>query len=109
MTFSSDGNAGLEKKDNNGKMIGFRKAPIDRNLGEVIDLVKLGGIPFEEAIKLISSNPAKNLGLSNKGQIEKSFDADLCVFNDRLELTDVFAKGQLMMENKEHIRKGNFE
>ncbi len=109
MTFSSDGNAGLTKFDNNGKAIGMRKAPIDKNLEEVVLLIKDGNVPIEEAFKLITTNPAKNLGLKNKGEIEVGFDADLCCFTDDLKLTDVFAKGQHMMDNGTIIVKGNFE
>ena len=109
MTFSSDGNAGLTKFDNNGKAIGMRKAPIDKNLEEVVLLIKDGNVPIEEAFKLITTNPAKNLGLKHKGEIEVGFDADLCCFTDDLKLTDVFAKGQHMMDNGTIIVKGNFE
>lgn len=109
MTFSSDGNAGLTKFDANGNAIGTRKAPIDKNLEEVVLLIKEGKVPMEEALKLITTNPAKNLGLKHKGTIEIGFDADLCCFTEDLQLTDVFAKGQQMMDNGTVIVKGNFE
>lgn len=109
ITFSSDGNAGLTKFDEAGKAIGVRKAPIDKNLEEVVQLIKKGGIAIEEAFKIITLNPANNLGLKNKGQIEIGYDADLCCFTEDLKLTDVFAKGQQMMANGNIIVKGNFE
>ena len=109
MTFSTDGNAGLTKFDEAGNSIGFRKAPIDTNLKEVVDLIQKGGIAIDEAFKLITVNPAVNLGLEQKGRVEIGSDADLCFFNENLELTDVFAMGQQMMKNKEVIVKGNFE
>lgn len=109
ITFSSDGNAGLTKFDEAGKAIGVRKAPIDKNLEEVVQLIKKGGIAIEEAFKIITLNPANNLGLKNKGQIEIGYDADLCCFTEDLKLTDVFAKGQQMMDNGNIIVKGNFE
>ncbi len=109
MTFSSDGNAGLDKLDENGKLIGFRKAPIDQNYKQVKELINVGKISTEEAIKLITINPAINLGLKNKGVIEVGADADFCCLNNDFDLIDVFAKGKLMMENNEVIVKGNFE
>ncbi|MEQ8910264.1 MAG: beta-aspartyl-peptidase [Vicingaceae bacterium] len=109
MTFSSDGNAGLEKKDEHGKMIGFRRAPHDQNFAQTVDLVKQGNVAIEEAFKLITSNPAKNLGLANKGVIEVGADADLCCLNQELELTDVFAKGKQAMEEKQLTLKNSFE
>ena len=96
MTFSSDGNAGLSKIDSNGCQVLF-KAPIDQNLAQVKLLIKNGGLHISEAIKLITSNPAKNLSLNHKGKIEVGADADFCFFNDELDLLEVIAKGKLMM------------
>jgi len=109
MTFSTDGHAGLTKFDEQGRAIGVRKAPIDKNLEEVVSLVKKGNHPIEEAFKLITCNPAENLGLIHKGSIKLGYDADFCVFDDHLNLKDVFAKGKLMMEDQVIIEKGNFE
>lgn len=109
ITFSSDGNAGLTKFDDAGNPIGVRKAPIDKNLKEVVLLIKKGGVSISEAFKLITTNPARNLGLKHKGKIDVGYDADLCCFTEDLQLTDVFAKGQQMMRNGSVIEKGNFE
>ncbi|WP_269223465.1 beta-aspartyl-peptidase [Flavobacterium sp. IMCC34518] len=109
MTFSSDGNAGIGIMDENGRTIGFKKAPINLNLKQVLLLIKEGNVPIEEAFKLITANPAKNLALKTKGHIKIGYDADFCAFNSDLELTDVFAKGKQMMKEKEIIVFGNFE
>lgn len=109
MTFSSDGHAGLTKFDENKNPIGVRKAPFDKNLAEVVALISSKALPIEEAIKLITLNPATNLGLKNKGRIALGCDADICIFNDEMELTNVFARGQHMMKNKTIITKGTFE
>lgn len=109
LTFSSDGNAGLTKLDENGNVIGVKKAPFDQNLEEVVQLIKVGNVPVGDAFKLITSNPAANLGLKNKGHIQVGKDADLCVFNKDLQLTHVFARGQHMMREQEIIVKGSFE
>jgi beta-aspartyl-dipeptidase (metallo-type) len=108
MTFSSDGNAGLDKLDENGNFIGFRRAPIDKSFEEVIHLIKKGNIPIEEAFKLITSSPAKNLGLKYKGTIKVGNDADFCCLNEALELEDVIAKGKILMENKSVLITDNF-
>lgn len=108
MTFSSDGNAGLEKLDEQGNLIGFRKAPIDQNFAQVVTLVKEGNIAISEAFKIITVNPATNLGLKHKGQIKVGYDADLCCLDKDLVLCDVFAKGKKMMENTNLLVKDNF-
>lgn len=109
MTFSSDGNAGLEKKDAHGNMIGFRAAPIDQNFAQCVALVKEGKLPIGEAFKPITLNPAVNLGLKNKGRIEVGADADLCCLNEDLELIDVFAKGKAVLANRALLVKNSFE
>jgi beta-aspartyl-dipeptidase (metallo-type) len=109
ITFSSDGNAGLDKLDKNNNLVGFKSAPFDKNFEEVINLHKLGGVPLEDALKLITSNPAKNLGLKNKGEVNVNSDADLCFLNSDLKLNTVIANGKFMMQDGELVVKGSFE
>ena len=109
ITFSSDGNAGLDKLDKNNNLVGFKSAPFDKNFEEVINLHKLGGVPLEDALKLITSNPAKNLGLKNKGEVKVNSDADLCFLNSDLKLNTVIANGKFMMKDGELVVKGSFE
>lgn len=109
MTYSSDGNAGLDKLDENGNRIGVRRAPIHHNLEQSIALVKHGNLPLSEALKPITVNPAKNLGLNNKGVVKVGADADFCCFDEDYNLTDVFAMGQQMMRDSKIIAKDTFE
>lgn len=101
MTFSTDGHAGLTKSDALGNAIGFRAAAINENLNEMVKLVKLGGLPLEEALKLVTTGPATNLGLALKGSLHQGADADMCWFDDDLKLTDVWCRGQAMMRDGE--------
>ena len=108
ITFSTDGHAGLTNFDENGQPIGVKIAQVDKNLEEVVNLIKTG-FPMEEALKLITTNPATNLGLKNKGQIAVGFDADLCCFDADYNLMDVFALGQQMMTESKLTIKEVFE
>lgn len=108
ITFSTDGHAGLTNFDENGQPIGVKIAQVDKNLEEVVNLIKTG-FPMEEALKLITTNPATNLGLKNKGQIAVGFDADLCCFDADYNLMDVFALGQQMMIESKLTMKKVFE
>lgn len=108
ITFSTDGHAGLTKFDEDGQPVGAKIAQVDKNLEEVVNLVKTG-FPMEEALKLITTNPASNLGLKNKGQIAVGYDADLCCFDNDYNLTDVFALGQQLMADRKLIIKKVFE
>lgn len=109
ITFSTDGHAGLTKFSDQGNAIGTKSALINKNLEETVLLVKEGNLPIEEAFKLVTTNPAKNLGLKNKGTIKVNNDADFCVFDNDFNLVDVFAKGKQMMKDRQVIVKGTFE
>jgi beta-aspartyl-dipeptidase (metallo-type) len=107
ISFSSDGHAGLSKKTENG--IRFVKAPVSENLSQFRKLVLEGRLDLAEALKVVTSTPAKNLSLPNKGCVQVGADADFCLFDDQLNLTDVVAKGRVMMQDGEMIVKGIFE
>lgn len=70
---------------------------------------KEGLLPLEQALTLITSNPARNLKLRTKGKIAIGFDADLCFLNSELQLTHVIARGKLALKDKEVIKKGGMK
>jgi len=109
MTFSSDGRGGVRRIDPKTGEDSYRPAPFHRNYTEMVKLVKEGGLPLEQALCLITSSPAKNLKIPDKGHILEGYDADLCVLDQELKLTAVFAKGTLMMTDSKVIRKGKYE
>ncbi|HSZ34940.1 MAG TPA: beta-aspartyl-peptidase [Puia sp.] len=109
MTFSSDGNAGMARMNSSGEVIEFYKAPVDLNIKQVVLLIKKGRLPIADAFKLVTSGPAKNLSLVNKGIIDTDKDADLCFFDNDFNLTDVMAMGNWMMKDGTVIKKGSFE
>ena len=108
ITFSSDGNAGMAKKDENGNIIKLYKAPVDLNLKQVILLIQEAGMSISDAFKLITTNPARNLSLYHKGKIAVGNDADLCFFDKEFTLTDVISRGNIMMKNAEIIKSNNY-
>jgi len=109
LSFSSDGHAGLAKKDASGQIVSLTKAPIFHNLLQVQVLVNEGNMEISDAIKLVTVNPAKNLSLAHKGRIQEGADADFCCFDDKMNLLDVWCKGKLMMNNNKVLVKGSFE
>lgn len=108
MTFSTDGHAGLSVFDKKGNQIGTKKAPVDANLKQFTLLIKNGGLSIEKAVGLVTSNPANNLGLRNKGTIIEGNDADFCLFDSDLKLIDVFANGQQFLQNGKRL-KSNYD
>jgi len=59
---------------------------------------------------VITENPARILKLPHKGNIEVGKDADLVLIDKKtFTINTLFAKGALMVQNGQAIRKGTFE
>ena len=107
VVLSSDGHAGLSAavaKAHGGQTT----APIAQNLQQMRLLVQEGGVPLASALLPVTQNPARNLGLGRKGRVEVGSDADLCLFNDDLQLEAVVAMGQIFIGGRPLIESVPF-
>jgi beta-aspartyl-dipeptidase (metallo-type) len=110
ISFTSDGQGSLPSFEGSGKFSKLEVGTSQSLYKEVVDAIKLEGVPIEKAIRVITSNPAENLKLSQKGKIEAEKDADLVIVDkDSLEIQTVIARGKIMVKDKEVIAKGTFE
>lgn len=109
ITFSSDGHGGVRRVNPETGEITYRPAPLNLNFKEVVALVNEEGVPLEQAITLITSNPARNLKLRAKGIVARGADADLCFLAEDLQLTDVIARGKFVMQDGTIVKKGRYE
>ena len=57
-------------------------------------LNKEAGIPITEAVKTVTENPAKMMGLSTKGSLGAGKDADIVVFDSDVNVKAVFVGGE---------------
>ena len=71
------------------------------------------GFSIEDMARLLSENPAKFLGLTKKGRIEKGFDADLVIWNPEadciIEEKDIHHRHKItpyLTKNLSHILRG---
>ena len=76
---------------------------------EVRECTERENIPLETAIKAITANPARVLGLKKKGRIAEGFDADLCILTESLQIDTVVVMGRVMVRNGIPIVRGQFE
>lgn len=64
-------------------------------LTELCDIVRAKTLPFPAAIALVTANPARVLGLVQKGRLAVGADADITVLDPELHLRRVYAGGRL--------------
>ena len=109
ITYSSDGQGSLPVFDKEGRYIGLGVGRVMSMYEEFVDSVNIYNIDIETALLPLTLNPAKLLKLNNKGSIEKGKDADLVIMDKDLKITEVFARGKMMIENAQIKIKGTFE
>lgn len=110
ITFSSDGQASLPYFDEMGEFKGLKVGKTASLFREVRDAVLNEKVPLEQALQVITSNPAQVLKLSQKGNIQKGKDADLVILDkETLTIQTVIAKGQIMVAQGSPLVKGTFE
>ncbi len=61
--------------------------------------VKEADIPVLDAVKMITLIPAEIMKLPTKGKIAENMDADFVIFDEDINIKNVFAKG-ILVENK---------
>lgn len=65
----------------------------------VRNMVKLANVPLQEAVKIITYNPAKIMGIeSSKGSIAVGKDADIIVFDYDINIKMVMVGGKVQMD-----------
>lgn len=110
ITFTSDGQGSLPKFNKEGKFIGLGIGKVTSLYKEVKDAILDEGVSMDNALRVITSNPADILKLSNKGYIKEGKDADVVLLDkENLLIETVIALGKTMIKDKEILVKGTFE
>jgi beta-aspartyl-dipeptidase (metallo-type) len=99
VTFSSDANASLPMFDAQNNFVGLGEGRIASLYEEMTDAIRLG-VPVQDALRVVTSNPARILKLPQKGQLQVGADADLLLIDkNTLELKAVMAKGRWLFSD----------
>ncbi len=112
ITISTDGNVPMPIRNVEGKQIGLYIASMDFLRREIRDIVTNGIASFSEALKLVTTNPARILKINDhKGAILKGYDADLVIAEsvETLKIDKVYAKGKLLADNGISLFQGHFQ
>jgi len=110
MTMSSDGNVPQPIRDADGKQIGRYIAPLDLNRREIRDMANNGVCSLSDALKIMTTNPTKALGIK-KGKIAEGYDADLVIADgvENLRVEQVYARGNQVVKDGETLWKTHFQ
>lgn len=66
----------------------------------VRNMVKLVNVPLQEAVKMMTYNPSKIMGIdNNKGSIAVDKDADIIVFDNDININLVMVGGKVLINN----------
>ena len=86
---------GIARTDG-GKLAGSTLT-LDRALRRLLGL----GVPLREVLPMLTSNPARLLGLDHrKGSLQAGADADLLLLDDHFELAGVMARGTWVNQSR---------
>ena len=108
LTVSSDSNGSMPVFDPQGRLTGLTIATQKSLLANFRFLVENGTVDDAEALAPFSRNPAAGYQLEQKGEIKAGKDADLLAFDRDWNLTDVLARGRVMMAGGNLLARGTF-
>lgn len=112
ITISSDGNVPMAIRDEDGKQTGMYIAPLDFNRREIRDIVNNKVTSFPEALKMVTTTPARILQIDDsKGEIKEGYDADIVIADtvESLKIDKVYAKGRLQVVNGKSVFQGHYQ
>lgn len=110
ITMSSDAFGSQPRFDAKGNCIGLTYASPKTLHAELLCMVNDCGVPLQDALKLLTVNPARMMQLSGvKGEITVGADADMIVYGDGMQIDSVIAKGVTAISHGEIVLKGRFE
>jgi beta-aspartyl-dipeptidase (metallo-type) len=110
ITFTSDGQGSLPRFDAQGQLQGLDVGRVTSLFAEVRDAVRDEHVPLDQALQVVTANPARILKLNGKGQLAAGADADIVLLQpETLEIVGVIAKGRWLMKGGRLLAKGTFE
>lgn len=110
ITMSSDGNASLPVFDDFGNLVDLQVGRVGSLYQAFVEAVQEADVELNDALASVTRNPARILGLSNKGEIAVGKDADcVLVEPNSLHISDVISRGNILVKDGAALVKGTFE
>ncbi|MFM2161853.1 MAG: hypothetical protein RLZZ383_1365, partial [Pseudomonadota bacterium] len=108
VTVSSDAGGCLPTFDPDGVLLRMGVGT-SRTLAPTLASACAAGVPFSEALALVTSNVATLFRLAGKGRIAVGADADLVALDDAWGVREVWALGRRMVAAGTAVQWGTFE
>lgn len=110
LSITSDGYGSMPKFNEKRELIGLTYST-PKMLHQLLKvLVQEEHIPLEEALKILTVNPAKIITKTGiKGTIAAGADADIIIYDADMEVDTVIARGKVAVDRKNILMKGKFE
>ena len=109
MTFSSDAQGSLPHFNEKGQLDGLEVGGIDSLWDETARLIESKVLSVSDALKLITENPARVLGLS-QGRVAVYKAADFVLINPNdLKITGTMNRGKWLMRDGKVLAKSMFD
>jgi beta-aspartyl-dipeptidase (metallo-type) len=108
LTISSDSNGSLPVFGPDGQLVRLTIATQQDLIRTFRALLQQKIVGIGDAARLFSTNAAAFYKLTGKGEILPGKDADLVIFDEHLDLTDVLALGRRMVAEGKVIARGTF-
>lgn len=110
ITFTSDGQGSLPDFDSEGNCIGQSIGSSETLYQAVRDTIQKTDVSIEDAVRIITQNPAEILKLKGKGRINKGYDADVVLVDkETLNIDTVIAKSKIMVSKGKPVVWSMFE
>jgi beta-aspartyl-dipeptidase (metallo-type) len=81
-----------------GKLIKMEMGLPSSNLREIKEAVMVDDIPLEQALQVVTSNPADILKLTGKGYIREGYDADILLLDPAFNIVHFMAMGKMIIK-----------
>ncbi len=104
VTMTSDGNGSAPVWDNLGNMIGMGKGSCKVLLADLKTIAHRGIVPFEEALRTVTTTPAAVYGLKNTaGQIAENGMANFAVLSEDYNLEATILGGKIVWQKEKGV------
>lgn len=107
ITMSTDANGSCPIWDK-GKVLGMKKSDNSIIHGLVKYLICKQNYSVNDAIRFVTTNPSRALGLLRKGSIKLNNDADMIIMDNDYNIDTVISKGKIIVKEKKLIKRSYY-